>query len=215
MATPPNGSQRTWPCWFVVSSWSSRPSRSCFHFRPPTCTPFSFFICSSQVRGLEGGYPGGVAAYTKQAQKLLSESAAGANPFEGYTPEVLRHHAPKIPSSAQFCQLFAGPSFLYFLPSMLFPATNKRIPSRLSFPAGHRAHFKSPRPPFILAYHATLHPITALSTNGSRDGFALPPPLCCFCLSYPWSRLCSRRRILPCAGENLQLVESINRSRMV
>lgn len=41
-----------------------------------------------QVRGLERGYPGGVTAYCNQAKKLLSESAADANPFEGYTPKV-------------------------------------------------------------------------------------------------------------------------------
>lgn len=41
-----------------------------------------------QVKGLERGYPGGVAAYCAQARKLLKESAADANPFEGYTPKV-------------------------------------------------------------------------------------------------------------------------------
>jgi hypothetical protein len=41
-----------------------------------------------QVRGLERGYPGGVAAYCANARKLLQESAADANPFEGYTPKV-------------------------------------------------------------------------------------------------------------------------------
>jgi hypothetical protein len=41
-----------------------------------------------QVRGLERGYPGGVAAYCENARKLLQDSAADANPFEGYTPKV-------------------------------------------------------------------------------------------------------------------------------
>lgn len=41
-----------------------------------------------QVRGLERGYPGGVAAYLKNARDLLRDSATDANPFEGYTPKV-------------------------------------------------------------------------------------------------------------------------------
>jgi UDP-sugar pyrophosphorylase len=41
-----------------------------------------------QVRGLERGYPGGVAAYLKNAKALLKSSAAGENPFEGMKPEV-------------------------------------------------------------------------------------------------------------------------------
>ena len=41
-----------------------------------------------QVKGLERGYPGGVATYVANAQKLLRDSAADANPFEGYTPRV-------------------------------------------------------------------------------------------------------------------------------
>ena len=41
-----------------------------------------------QVRGLERGYPGGVAQYVINARKLLQDSAADANPFEGYTPKV-------------------------------------------------------------------------------------------------------------------------------
>lgn len=41
-----------------------------------------------QVRGLERGYPGGIAAYLKNAKALLRSSAAGDNPFEGMRPEV-------------------------------------------------------------------------------------------------------------------------------
>ena len=41
-----------------------------------------------QVVALEGGYPGGVAAYVKNAKQLLTESAKGLNPFEGMKPEV-------------------------------------------------------------------------------------------------------------------------------
>lgn len=41
-----------------------------------------------QVRGLESGYPGGVAAYLNNARNLLKSSAAGDNPFEGMKPEV-------------------------------------------------------------------------------------------------------------------------------
>ena len=40
------------------------------------------------VEKLEEGYPGGIKAYVENAKKLLADSAAGANPFEGYTPEV-------------------------------------------------------------------------------------------------------------------------------
>ena len=41
-----------------------------------------------QVRGLERGYPGGLAAYLRNARILLKQSAAGDNPFEGLRPEV-------------------------------------------------------------------------------------------------------------------------------
>ena len=41
-----------------------------------------------QVTALEGGYPGGVTAYVKNARELLRSSAAGENPFDGMKPEV-------------------------------------------------------------------------------------------------------------------------------
>jgi hypothetical protein len=41
-----------------------------------------------QLRGLERGYPGGLAAYLRNARALLAQSAAGDNPFEGMRPEV-------------------------------------------------------------------------------------------------------------------------------
>ena len=44
-----------------------------------------------QVRGLERGYPGGLAAYLRNARKLLAQSAAGDNPFEGMRPEVRKN----------------------------------------------------------------------------------------------------------------------------
>ena len=40
------------------------------------------------VRSLEANYPGGIAAYVKNAKELLRSSAAGENPFEGMRPEV-------------------------------------------------------------------------------------------------------------------------------
>ena len=43
---------------------------------------------ASQVTALEGGYPGGVAAYVANARTLLRSSAAGENPFDGMKPEV-------------------------------------------------------------------------------------------------------------------------------
>ncbi|MDF7807503.1 UTP--glucose-1-phosphate uridylyltransferase [Pontiellaceae bacterium B12219] len=36
---------------------------------------------------INGNYPGGLAGYIANARKLLAESKAGANPFEGLTPE--------------------------------------------------------------------------------------------------------------------------------
>lgn len=49
----------------------------------PSVTPSGL-----QVKALEGGYPGGIAAYVKNAKQLLVDSAKGANPFEGLKPEV-------------------------------------------------------------------------------------------------------------------------------
>lgn len=41
-----------------------------------------------QVSTLDKSYPGGLAAYVKNAKKLLQESRDGVNPFGGYKPEV-------------------------------------------------------------------------------------------------------------------------------
>lgn len=37
---------------------------------------------------LNDNYPGGLAAYVHNARKLLADSKAGRNPFDGYTPSV-------------------------------------------------------------------------------------------------------------------------------
>ncbi|KAK9786668.1 hypothetical protein WJX73_000832 [Symbiochloris irregularis] len=41
-----------------------------------------------QLQQLDQTYPGGLAAYVSNAKRLLADSKAGANPFEGYTPSV-------------------------------------------------------------------------------------------------------------------------------
>ncbi|KAK9167337.1 hypothetical protein Scep_002528 [Stephania cephalantha] len=43
----------------------------------------SFF---NQVNLLNSSYPGGLASYIQNARKLLADSKAGKNPFEGFTP---------------------------------------------------------------------------------------------------------------------------------
>ncbi|WP_372796716.1 UTP--glucose-1-phosphate uridylyltransferase [Pontiella sp.] len=43
------------------------------------------FIAS--LEKINGNYPGGLVGYISNARKLLAESKAGANPFEGLTPE--------------------------------------------------------------------------------------------------------------------------------
>ena len=40
------------------------------------------------MTALEGGYPGGIAAYVKNARDLLRSSAAGENPFDNMRPEM-------------------------------------------------------------------------------------------------------------------------------
>ncbi|KAJ7524654.1 hypothetical protein O6H91_17G014900 [Diphasiastrum complanatum] len=42
----------------------------------------------NQVEKLNVSYPGGLKAYISNARKLLADSKAGKNPFEGYTPLV-------------------------------------------------------------------------------------------------------------------------------
>ena len=42
----------------------------------------------AQVNQLESSYPGGVAAYIRNARKLLADSKAGVNPLDGWTPSV-------------------------------------------------------------------------------------------------------------------------------
>jgi len=41
-----------------------------------------------QVRSLDKQYPGGLKTYVSNARKLLEDSRAGVNPFEGYIPSV-------------------------------------------------------------------------------------------------------------------------------
>ncbi|XP_074280202.1 UDP-sugar pyrophosphorylase [Silene latifolia] len=41
-----------------------------------------------QVSRLDASYPGGLAQYIKNARELLTDSKAGKNPFDGFTPSV-------------------------------------------------------------------------------------------------------------------------------
>ncbi|KAJ4754714.1 UDP-sugar pyrophosphorylase [Rhynchospora pubera] len=41
-----------------------------------------------QVALLDSSYPGGLASYIQNAKKLLADSKAGKNPFDGFTPSV-------------------------------------------------------------------------------------------------------------------------------
>ncbi|OIW14508.1 hypothetical protein TanjilG_12101 [Lupinus angustifolius] len=45
----------------------------------------SFF---DQIIRLDSSYPGGLEAYIKNAKRLLADSKAGVNPFDGFTPSV-------------------------------------------------------------------------------------------------------------------------------
>jgi UDP-N-acetylglucosamine pyrophosphorylase len=45
----------------------------------------SFF---DQVRRLNSSYPGGLVSYIQNARKLLADSKAGKNPYDGFTPSV-------------------------------------------------------------------------------------------------------------------------------
>lgn len=44
--------------------------------------------CTFQLARLDSSYPGGLASYIKTARELLSDSKAGKNPFDGFTPSV-------------------------------------------------------------------------------------------------------------------------------
>lgn len=37
---------------------------------------------------LDSSYPGGLASYIENARKLLADSKAGKNPYDGFTPSV-------------------------------------------------------------------------------------------------------------------------------
>ena len=41
-----------------------------------------------QLTAVDAAYPGGLSAYIKKSVNLLASSAAGDNPFDGYTPSV-------------------------------------------------------------------------------------------------------------------------------
>ena len=56
----------------------------------------------AQVTALQHNYPGGVAAYCKNARELLRSSAAGENPFDGMKPE--------FPAGRKF--EYASPEFI-------------------------------------------------------------------------------------------------------
>eukprot|EP00292_Cryptomonas_paramecium_P003292 CAMPEP_0113679828 /NCGR_PEP_ID=MMETSP0038_2-20120614/10900_1 /TAXON_ID=2898 /ORGANISM="Cryptomonas paramecium" /LENGTH=575 /DNA_ID=CAMNT_0000597981 /DNA_START=164 /DNA_END=1888 /DNA_ORIENTATION=- /assembly_acc=CAM_ASM_000170 len=57
----------------------------------------------AQVTELNGQIPGGLESYIKSARKLLEDSAAGVNPFAGFTPKVPAGDALQVESEA-----FAG-----------------------------------------------------------------------------------------------------------
>jgi UDP-sugar pyrophosphorylase len=41
-----------------------------------------------QVCRLNSSYPGGLASYIQNARKLLADSKAGKNPYDGFSPSV-------------------------------------------------------------------------------------------------------------------------------
>jgi UDP-sugar pyrophosphorylase len=41
-----------------------------------------------QVLRLDSSYPGGLVSYIQNARKLLADSKAGKNPYDGFTPSV-------------------------------------------------------------------------------------------------------------------------------
>ncbi|KAG5020418.1 hypothetical protein JHK87_016273 [Glycine soja] len=41
-----------------------------------------------QLTQLDSSYPGGLESYIKNAKRLLADSKAGINPFDGFTPSV-------------------------------------------------------------------------------------------------------------------------------
>ncbi|KAG4135794.1 hypothetical protein ERO13_D08G239084v2 [Gossypium hirsutum] len=47
----------------------------------------AFFI---QLSKLNSSYPGGLASYIKTARELLADSKAGKNPYDGFTPSVMK-----------------------------------------------------------------------------------------------------------------------------
>jgi len=53
---------------------------------PGTCDEEKRNFMASLINA-DRAYPGGLTAYTQNARRLLAEAAAGANPFEGCTPE--------------------------------------------------------------------------------------------------------------------------------
>ena len=52
---------------------------------PPIEDTRRFF---AQIEQLDASYPGGVSGYVASAQQLLSDSKAGVNPLDGWTPSV-------------------------------------------------------------------------------------------------------------------------------
>jgi hypothetical protein len=51
-------------------------------------------VSTVQVYRLQSSYPGGLASYIQNAKKLLADSKAGQNPYDGFTPSVSVYHAP-------------------------------------------------------------------------------------------------------------------------
>lgn len=47
---------------------------------------------------MDSNYPGGLAAYIRNARKLLADSKAGKNPFTGYVPSVSYDFGSKLES---------------------------------------------------------------------------------------------------------------------
>lgn len=84
------GQEHIFAAWPSAPSSASAPSSSPSASSPSSGEAARARGVVAQLKRLDKAYPGGVRAYVERARELLRDSAAGTNPFDGFTPEVPR-----------------------------------------------------------------------------------------------------------------------------
>ena len=140
-----------------------------------------------QLQVLDSNYPEGLGAYIMNARKLLADSAAGANPLGGFTPEVptvsvwnTDLSSSSSPSSSSTVRSPLPPTPRLFC--LFFPANRDRSP--LSSPSQITSTYSHHLPTILSFSHPFCTPRVVPSISGrtssskqKRTGLHVAPSL--------------------------------------